>query len=346
MDVPLRLLTLVALALFGACISETQARTHAPAPEVLQARYDAGREAEERAYARGDRAAAARAHRDVSWAESYDTRPGGWRGGRDVPRFAAPKIARAERALDERVARAFEKIGRSYGAWAAFWYHDLRTGDWAGWNADAKFPAASTVKLGVIAAALRRWPRPERSPVWYDLRQLAGWSSNLAANRVVRKLGGERAVQDALRRLGAHASTYPGPYRAGTSSATDAPKPPPHRHWRVTTAHDLGRMLYALQAAAAGNRYEQRRTGLTARTAGLGLGLLVAAHPGGGHAGLIRPYVRGPVARKEGWLSDMRGTAALIYGGGPRVVVVLTYRPGVTLAESRGLARRALLAVG
>jgi hypothetical protein len=69
------------------------------------------------------------------------------------------------------------------------------------------------------------------------------------------------------------------------------------------------------------------------------------AHPRGEHAGLIRPYVRGRVARKEGWLSDMRGTAALIYGATPRVLVVLAYRPGITLAESRGVARRAVAAL-
>jgi beta-lactamase class A len=345
MDAPRRL-TFVAVALFGACVAVTQAGPAAtPDPAVLQARYDAGRDAEERAFARGDLAAATRAHRDVAWAEGYDTRPAGWRGGRDVPRFSAPRIARAERGSDVQVATGLARLGRSYGGWAAFWYHDLRTGSWAGWNAGAKFPAASTVKLGVIAAALRRWPQPERSPVWYDLRQLAGWSSNLAANRIVRKLGGERVVQAALRRLGAYASTYPGPYRAGTAAVADAPKPPPHGHWRVTTAHDLGRMLYALQAAAAGNRYVQRQTGLSRRAAELGLALLVDAHPTGAHAGLVRPYVRGTVARKEGWLSDMRGTAAIVYGASPRIVVVLTYRPRLTLAESRTLARRALAIV-
>jgi hypothetical protein len=89
----------------------------------------------------------------------------------------------------------------------------------------------------------------------------------------------------------------------------------------------------------------QRRTGLSRRSATLALALLVDAHPAGAHAGLVRPYVRGRVARKEGWLSDLRGTAALIYGRSPRIVVVLTYRPGVTLAESRALARRALAVI-
>jgi beta-lactamase class A len=338
MDAARRLLIVAAVALVAA----VPASAAKPDPDVLQARYDAGRDAEERALARGDRAAAARAHRDVAWAESFDTRPAGWRGARDVPRFGKPSAARAERRRDARTAAGLAAIGRGYRGSAALWYHDLRTGAWAGWNADASFPAASLVKLGGIGAALRRSARPERSPLWYDLRQLAGWSSNLAANRVVRAVGGERVVEDALRRLGATASTYPGPYRAGTSVSSDAPRPPAHGHWRVTTAHDLGRMLYALNAAAAGNRYVARRTGLSVAKARLALGLLADTYPGGGHAGLIRPYVPASVrvARKEGWISDFRGTAAIVYGSSPKIVVVLAYRPRVTLAEARALARR------
>jgi beta-lactamase class A len=340
MDATRRFLTLASLALVGA----VPASAAKPAPDVLQARYDAGRTSEERALARGDRAAAERAHRDVAWAEAYDTRPRGWRIAREVPRFGKPPAARAERSRDERVAVSLAAIGRTYPGSAAFWYHDLRTGAWAGWNADASFPAASLVKLGALAAALRTWPRAERTQLWYDLRQLAGWSSNLATNRIVRAVGGERIVEDALRRLGATSSTYPGPYRAGTSVARDAPRPPGHGQSRVTTAHDLGRMLYALNAAAAGNRYVQRQTGLTTTSARLALGVLADAHAGGIHAGLIRPYVarRSRVVRKEGWIGDFRGSAAIVYGDAPRIVVVLVHRRGVTLAEARAVSRRAL----
>jgi beta-lactamase class A len=338
MDVARRLLIAAAATLVAA----VPASAAKPDPHVLQARYDAGRNAEERALARGDRIGAVRAHRDVAWAESYDTRPRAWRLTREVPRFGKPRAARAERRRDARIADAFAAIGRGYRGWAAFWYHDLRNGAWAGWNADASFPAASLVKIGAVAAALRRSSKPERSPLWYDLRQLAGWSSNLAANRVVRAVGGEHVVQEALRRLGATASTYPGPYRAGTSVTRDSPKPPAHGHWRVTTAHDLGRVLYALNASAAGNRYVARQTGLSVAKARLALGLLADAHPGGVHSGLIRPYVppNVRVVRKEGWLSDLRGSAAIVYGREPKIVVVLVYRPRVTLAEARGLARR------
>jgi beta-lactamase class A len=307
-------------------------------PVALQGRYDAARDAEERSVSRHDAQAAARARAEVRAAEALDTRPGGWHFSREVPRFVPPAIARAERTRDEQLARGLANLGASYHGWAAFWVHDLSTGSWAGWNSDARFPAASTVKLGVLAATLRT--NGPISPLWYDVRQLTGWSSNLAANRLTRKIGGERVVEAALRRLGARASTYPGPYRAGTAVLADAPKPPPQQHWRVTTAHDLGRALYALQAAAAGNRYVQRQSGLSRARAQLAIGLLASGWARGDHAGLVQPFTRAPVAHKEGWISDTRATAAIVYGSTPKIVVVLVYRPNVTLAEARTLSRR------
>jgi hypothetical protein len=320
-----RLVALAALALLST----------APDPAALQARYDSARDREERALRTGDRAGAARAHADVLAAERHDHRPAAWGGERDAPGFAVPPIARGERQKDARLAVRLAQLGASYRGWAAFWVHDLGTGTWAGWNSDALFPAASTVKLGVLAEALRRGHAPG-SPLWYDLRQLAGWSSNLAANRLTVRLGGERVVAASLRRLGARASTYPGPYRAGTSAAADAPRPPSHGHTRVTTAHDLGRMLYAFQAAAAGNRYVQRTTGLSRTQARRGIALLVHSVRGG----LLEPYFSAPVAHKEGWISDLRASAAIVYGRTPRIVVVLAYRPGITAAEARALGRR------
>jgi hypothetical protein len=312
----------------------------APDPALVQARYDAARDAAERALARGDRAAAARAQREVAWAERYDQRPAGWRGARDVPVFRLPSVARGERFRDAALASRLAAIGNGYRAWSAFWVHDLSTGAWAGWNADAKFPAASTVKLAVLAEALRRGHGP-RSTLWYDLRQLAGWSSNLAANRVTRRVGGEGSVQAALRRLGARSSTYPGPYRAGTAVLADAPKPPPHGHVRVTTAHDLGRIMYAFHAAAAGNRYVQRTTGISRVNARRAIALLVHSARGG----LIQPYTGVPTAHKEGWISDTRASAAIVYGRTPKVVVVLAYRPAITDAEARELGRRVVAAL-
>jgi beta-lactamase class A len=315
-------------------------------PAVVQARYDSARDREEALLRSGspDASELARLRATIRAAEYFDHRPRGWAGGRDVPRTPLPRgsmRARAVGPVDVALERRLAALGDWYRGWAAFWVHDLATGRVAGWNSDARFPAASTVKLGVLAAALRAVESaPERSSFWYDLRQLTGWSSNLAANRLLRQLGGSR-VADALGGLGMISSTYPGPYRVGTARL-DAPKPPPLGTWRYTTARDLGRALYALQAAAAGNRYQQRQTGLSRGRARAALELLLAGFKGGDNAGLVKPFVgETPVAQKNGWISEARLTASIVYAkSGPRIVVVLAYRPDLPYREAQSLGKR------
>ena len=351
-DAPSRRRAAVLVALVTLCYLAPSAASAPVDPDVIQARYDAARDREE-ALLRSrtaDRRALRSVWTEIRWAERADARPRGWRGARGVPRAILPasaRHARAPRASDRRLTRRLARLGRSFDGWAALWVHDLRTGRTAGWNADARFPAASTVKLAVLAAALHRWSRrPEWSAVWYDLRQVAGWSSNVGANRVLAQLGGLGPVYAAMRRLGMRSSTYVGAYRAGTSRG-GGESPPPQTHTRVTTARDLGRALYAFHAAAHGNRYVQHRSGLTARNARLGLALLLSAHPRGNNAGLLRPFLRRtPVAQKVGWLSDARLTAAIVYGRrGPKIVVVLTYRPNLAVDDSLALGRRVVHAV-
>jgi beta-lactamase class A len=317
-------------------------------PAVVQARYDAARDREE-ALLRSrspDRSELARLRATIRAAEIFDHRPRGWPGARDVPRTPLPRgslRARAPGLTDIGLERRLTALGESYRGWAAFWVHDLVTGRVAGWNSDARFPAASTVKLGVLAAGLRALKSaPARSRLWYELRQLTGWSSNLAANRLLAHLGTSR-VAGALAALGMTTSTYPGPYRVGTARL-DAPKPPPLGTWRYTTARDLGRALYAFQAAASGNRYQQRRTGLSRGRARLALELLLAGFQRGDNAGLVKPFVGGtPVAQKNGWISDARLTAAIVYArSGPKIVVVLAYRPKLPYREAQSLGKQVL----
>jgi beta-lactamase class A len=252
---------------------------------------------------------------------------------------------RSDRALASRLAG----LGRAFEGYAGFWVHDLGTGRTAGWNADARFPAASTVKLGVLVETLRRFdPRREDVGVDYDLRALAGWSSNLAANRLAARVGGPRAVEAALARLGARSSTYTGDYRVGTSVAVDAPRQPPSVSSRVTTARDLGRILFTIQAGALGNGPALRRLGFDRGRARYALGLLVASEPSGNNVGLLRPALGPgvPIAQKNGWTRSIRHTAAIVYGErGPTIVVVLTYREGLSLAEAVALGRRVVALV-
>ena len=91
----------------------------------------------------------------------YDLELRFFRRGRLVARSAAPDAyllpatARQRRAAlttDARLQGELRALGAAFPGWAAIYTHDLRTGRAAGWNADALFPAASTVKLGVLAA--------------------------------------------------------------------------------------------------------------------------------------------------------------------------------------------------
>jgi hypothetical protein len=272
------------------------------------------------------------------------TAPGPAPGAVKAPEVPLPpraRIARPEGARDGALSARLASIGRSYPGWAGFWVHDLRTGRTAGWNSDAVFPAGSAVKLGPLLAAL---PYPSLA---YDARQIGSWSSNLAANRIVEKLG-VAPVNEALRRLGMWSSTYPGLYRAGTSAAGDMPKPPPLTHSRVTTAHDLGRALYRLHAAAIANGLALRQLAVTPAEGRRGLALLLASLPVGDNRGLVRPWLpRAAMAQKNAWISDLRTTAAIVYGTtGPVIVVVEVFRPGVTDAEAQAVGRRVVRAAG
>ena len=325
---------------------------YAAIPDGAQARYEAGRNLVEAVRAARSVTPKLRRLRDlllqdgrraVARAEALD-RPDGSRG---AGRFAPLVPASAQRGAslpDATLDRRLTAAARRFDGWAGIWVHELRTGRFAGWNEDLRFPAASTVKLGALHAALRTAAVPQDGAWWYDARQIGAWSSNLAANRILIGLG-SGAVADGLRRLGMTSSTYPGPYRATTAVGA----PPPGHHTRVTTARDLGRALYRLHAGAHGDRRVLRLLGLARVQAQAGLRILLSAQPASENLGLLRPWLGAtPVAEKNGWLSDTLLTAAIVYGRrGPVVVVVETFRAaGVKETQARRLGRDVLAILG
>ncbi len=323
-------------------------RAYGDDPDGAQARYDAGRDLVEAVRAAGSVTPGLRplrerllreARRQVARAEALD-RPAGSRGtGRYAP-LPAAALGFGPRRPDATLDRRLTAVAARFGGWAGIWVHELRTGRFAGVHEDLRFPAASTVKLGALVAALRTSHVPARGRHWYDARQLGAWSSNLAANRITGRLG-FGAVAAGLRRLGMTSSTYPGPYRATTAVGA----PPPGHHSRVTTARDLGRALWRLHAAARGDRRVSRLVGLSRPQAVAALRILLSAQPVSENRGLLRPWLGStPVAEKNGWISDTLLTAALVHGRrGPVVVVVAAYRAGgVHDAAARRLGRDVL----
>ena len=316
-------------------------------PDGAQARYDAGRDLVEAVVAVGPVGKAERALRagllargraQVARAEALD-RDDGFRSIAPLAPLPSSPAGVGPRRPDPTLARRLAEAAASANGAVGIWVHDLSTGRYAGYEHETRFAAASTVKLGALVAALRASPRVERSRWWYDIRQIGFWSSNLAANRILAKLG-YGAVADGLRRLGMTSSTYPGPYRTTTAYL------PPGPHTRVTTAHDLGRALHRLHAGAHGDRRVLGLLGLTHQQAVAALRVLASAQAVGDNAGLLRPWLDGAtVAEKNGWLSDTRTTAAIVHRRGrATIVVVELYRPGVTYAEAKRLGRRVLLA--
>src|SRR5207248_2140613 len=109
--------------------------------------------------------------------------------------------------------------------------------------------------------------------------------------------------------LGMWSSTYPGPYRAG-SAVPDAPKPPPLATTRVTTARDLARALFRLQAAAAGQAWAVAQLELRPSQARAALGYLSLTWH---HSRVLAIPKGGRAAEKDGWTKNTRVSAAIVY---------------------------------
>lgn len=251
---------------------------------------------------------------------------------------------------DTQAGSRLAAIGTGAGPVLGLWVQDLAAGTAAGWNSRTPFPAASTVKLAVMVAALARDPRsPADGPLAHDLRQIGAWSSNPAANRVLAATGGPAAARRVLVRLGATSSTYTGDYAVGTELQPRLPgngarRPVPAVSRRVTTAADLARVLFAVHAAATGDRAARSATGLSTRAARVLLGHLLASEQRGENRSLLAGGApRGSLlAQKNGWLRAARHGAAIVYTPrGPRIAVMLAYAsPGIAPPAARALGGR------
>ena len=262
------------------------------------------------------------------------------------------QVAKPGSRRDRSLETALGRIAASHAGVNAIWVQKLWNGRVAGWNADAEFPAASLVKLPLAVGALMRMgSRPWLNAAWPDVVEVLRRSDDEAANRLVDAVGSgcgsgpDAAAADGLRRLGAKQSTYPGCYLiedelqpglpAGGVAAT------PVWSTRHTTARDMGRMLFALQAAAVPTPAGRRQTGIDPLRARLVLDLLLTADQIGANASLFSGGLPAgtPIAEKNGWRKQEQHGAAIAYTRrGPIIMVVLTQRAGkADLPDARAI---------
>jgi beta-lactamase class A len=246
------------------------------------------------------------------------------------PRERAPR-------LDAALNRSVRLLAGRHGGTSGIYVQDLRTGRGAAWNAGARFPAASTLKLAIAVTVLRSL---ERKPESYtQVSRLLGKmlvnSDNDAANALEVWLGGSTSagsdrVNATMRALGLNDSLMYGGYdsprrpaAAGSPIPIRAEKQPAFGVGKYTTAADLARLVRSVYLAAAG-KGPLLRLGVSGSEARYLLWLLAQVTDRGK---LDRFFGTNPVVlHKAGWLANARHDNGIVaYEGGVFVATVMTW---------------------
>ena len=256
-----------------------------------------------------------------------------------LPPTAAPRHVAT--SLDAVLGRTVRSLARSAGGTTGIYLQDLRTGRGAAWNARARFPAASTLKLAIAVTVLRSLdgkPAPD-SRVAALLRSMLVRSDNAAANALEVWLAGSTAagsarVNETMRALGLRDSLMYGGYETARSAAAARPpipirvdSQPDFGVGKYSTAWDLGRLARAVYLAAVG-KGPLPALGVTASEARYLLWQLAQVEDRGK---LDRHLGAGPVVlHKAGWLPQARHDNGIVaFAGGAYVASVMTWRtPG------------------
>jgi Beta-lactamase enzyme family len=268
-----------------------------------------------------------------------------------LPRSAEPRAVRGSR--DVRLSHGVRTLARSFPGTTAVYVEDLVSGRGGAWNARARFPAASTLKVAIAVEALRRHAGKPEPGSYLDslLQRMLIDSDNDAANETESTFGGGDRVDELLRGLGLGDTWMGGGYLHGTPVLPPIPvrveSQPSFPCCKYTTAFDLARLFAYLHLAAGGRgpligRYGASFTQSDARYL---LYLLVHVRD---RRKLGRFLGGGPYAllHKAGWIMYARHDAGLVYWpGGVFVVAVMTYGSGVGNASDVLAGRAARLAL-
>jgi len=165
-----------------------------------------------------------------------------------LPAAARPRVVGAR--LDPVLARKLDAHVRGYAGTAGYYVQSLTGGSGAAWNAKARFPAASTIKLAIAATVLARHSGIPSSGSYLDglLRQMIIPSDDAAANALLVWLGGSTSsgayrVNDLMRSLGLTDTLMYGGYEVIRSLSSRIPvrvdESPAFGVGKYTTAWDM-----------------------------------------------------------------------------------------------------------
>lgn len=262
-----------------------------------------------------------------------------------LPASAAPRFVWGHR--DPRLSRVVTRLARGFPGTAAAYVEDLHSGAGAAWNARARFPAASTLKLAVAVQVLRTLggrPPAAATRLGSLMDAMLIHSDNEAANELLAFLGGGStgsggaAVTEMLHTIGLNDSEMFGGYLSGTkrppSIPTGVTTQPYFGIGKFTTAWDLARLLRYVHLAAAGKGpLALRFPSFSSSDARYLLYELGHVQEPGRLGRFLPRGIR--VAHKAGWISTARHDNGIVFWRrGSFVVTVMTWSPsGAGLAS-------------
>jgi beta-lactamase class A len=268
---------------------------------------------------------------------------------RGLPPAPQPRAV-AERD-DPALTRAARRLAAAYGGTAGIHVESLTSGAGGAWNARARFPAASTLKLAIAVAALARHAGVPASGSSVDqlLHRMLVHSDNASANALEvwvggSTSGGSRIVNALLEAAGIRETEMYGGYEIERTTSGRIPaRVDDQPSWGIgkyTTARDLALLLRGVWLASAA-KGPLARQGLDAAEARYLLFVLGRV----GDRGKLERNVAGlpgvTVLHKAGWIDTARHDAGLVFWrGGVYVAAVMTWRAGGAGLDADRLAGR------
>ena len=268
-----------------------------------------------------------------------------------LPPGSRPRVVRSR--LDRMLATKLTRMTRGYRGTAGYFVQSLTGGAGAAWNADARFPAASTLKLAIAATVLARHSGipPPGSYVDGLLRELIIPSDDAVANSLLVWIAGSTSsgayrVNDLMRSIGLSDSLMYGGYQVTRVLSGPIPRrvdeAPSFGVGKYTTASDMTALWRALWLASAGaGPLRAAQPGLTPADARYLLWLTAHVRDQPKLDSLVRRDRHADVLHKAGWISTARHDTGLVFWkGGVFVAGVMTYRSSGVARSSDRLAGR------
>jgi beta-lactamase class A len=254
-----------------------------------------------------------------------------------LPPGSRPRLVAARN--DGVLARKLRALARRYSGTCGVFVQSLSGGSGAAWNAKARFPAASTLKLAIAAAVLAEHSGLPASGSRVDdlLLSMLTRSDNAAANALEVWLAGSTSagshrVNALMRSIGMTDSEMYGGYELRTLSGAIPVRVDEQPAWgygKYTTAHDLATMLRAVWLASGGlGPLRREEPGFSAADGRYLLWLLAHVRDAPKLDRVRRGNRDVAVLHKAGWVNAGRHDAGLVFwNGGVFVAGVTTWSP-------------------